>query len=67
MRRVGNAAMAGVTAVALWTGAWLLRSGAETHAPPQPSAAQRDQQRERGRSSAAATSVSPTIPAFAAL
>ncbi|MFI5679144.1 class F sortase [Streptomyces cellulosae] len=37
---VGNAAIAAVTAVALCTGAWLLRSGAETHPPPQPSAAQ---------------------------
>ncbi|MEV0633829.1 class F sortase [Streptomyces sp. NPDC050619] len=36
----GNAAIAAVTAVALCSGAWLLRSGAETHAPPQPSAAQ---------------------------
>ncbi|MFF1657821.1 class F sortase [Streptomyces sp. NPDC058255] len=33
-------AIASVTAVALCSGAWLLRSGAETHAPPQPSAAQ---------------------------
>ncbi|MFG2471133.1 class F sortase [Streptomyces canus] len=36
----GNTVIAGVTVVALCTGAWLLRSGAETHAPPQPSAAQ---------------------------
>ncbi|MFB7930579.1 class F sortase [Streptomyces sp. NPDC056039] len=35
-----NAAMAAVTVFALCSGAWLLRSGAETHAPPQPSAAQ---------------------------
>lgn len=40
MRRFGNTAIAGVTVVALCSGAWLLRSGAETHAPPQPSAAQ---------------------------
>ncbi|MEU0213248.1 class F sortase [Streptomyces canus] len=39
-RSFGNTAIAGVTVVALCTGAWLLRSGAETHAPPQPSAAQ---------------------------
>ncbi|MGP4045139.1 class F sortase [Streptomyces sp. 2A115] len=42
-RRVGNIAnlaIAAVTIVALFGGAWLLRSGAETHAPPQPSAAQ---------------------------
>ncbi|MFI6929719.1 class F sortase [Streptomyces sp. NPDC050287] len=37
---VGNAAIAAVTVVALCTGAWLLRSGTETHPPPQPSAAQ---------------------------
>ncbi|WP_327182937.1 class F sortase [Streptomyces sp. NBC_01334] len=40
MRRVGNTAIAAVTVIALGGGAWLLRSGAETHAPPQPSAAQ---------------------------
>ncbi|MET7699757.1 class F sortase [Streptomyces sp. NPDC005485] len=40
MRRFGNTAIASVTVVALCTGAWLLRSGAQTHAPPQPSAAQ---------------------------
>ena len=39
-RSSGNTVIAGVTVVALCTGAWLLRSGAETHAPPQPSAAQ---------------------------
>jgi sortase (surface protein transpeptidase) len=36
----GNAAIAAVTVVALCSGAWLLRNGAETHAPPQPSPAQ---------------------------
>jgi len=35
-----NSAIAGVTVIALCSGAWLLRSGAETHAPPQPSAAE---------------------------
>ncbi|MGW0609911.1 class F sortase [Streptomyces sp. NPDC002788] len=35
-----NAAMAAVTVFALCSGAWLLRDGTETHAPPQPSAAQ---------------------------
>ncbi|MFD0007776.1 class F sortase [Streptomyces sp. NPDC127178] len=39
-RSVGNAAIAAVTALALGSGAWLLRNGTETHAPPQPSAAQ---------------------------
>lgn len=40
MRSFSNAAIAAVTAVALCSGAWLLHSGAESHAPPQPSAAQ---------------------------
>ncbi|CAL9416321.1 hypothetical protein SUDANB58_01753 [Streptomyces sp. enrichment culture] len=40
MRRAGTAAMTAVTATALCAGAWLLASGAETHPPPQPSAAQ---------------------------
>ncbi|MGW0820070.1 class F sortase [Streptomyces sp. NPDC002845] len=40
MRRFPSTAIAGVTVVALVTGAWLLRSGTESHAPPQPSAAQ---------------------------
>ncbi len=35
-----NAAMAAVTVFALCSGAWLLRNGADTHAPPQPSIAQ---------------------------
>ncbi|MBC9728299.1 class F sortase [Streptomyces sp. TRM68367] len=39
-RRFGNAVIAAVTVVALCAGALLLRSGAETHPPPQPSAAQ---------------------------
>lgn len=38
MRRFSNVAIAAVTVVALCCGAWLLRSGAETHTPPQPSA-----------------------------
>ncbi|MEJ1196218.1 MULTISPECIES: class F sortase [unclassified Streptomyces] len=40
MRRVGNTAIAAVTAVALCAGAWLLVGGAQAEAPPQPSAAQ---------------------------
>ncbi|MFG3150913.1 class F sortase [Streptomyces sp. NPDC048219] len=40
MRRVGNTAIAAVTAVALCSGAFLLVGGSETGAPPQPSAAQ---------------------------
>ncbi|MDC0766111.1 class F sortase [Streptomyces sp. HD] len=39
-RGVGNGAIAAVTVLALCSGAWLLSSGAETDAPPQPSAAQ---------------------------
>jgi hypothetical protein len=38
--RYGNVVIAAVTVVALCTGAWLLRSGAQTHAPPQPTAAE---------------------------
>ncbi|MFE7836542.1 class F sortase [Streptomyces sp. NPDC057474] len=40
MRRLANAVIAGVTVVALCSGAWLLRNGTASHAPPQPSAAQ---------------------------
>ncbi|MFB7457797.1 class F sortase [Streptomyces sp. NPDC056188] len=38
--RIGNTAIATVTVVAFCSGVWLLYSGAETHAPPQPGAAQ---------------------------
>ncbi|MFI1719689.1 class F sortase [Streptomyces sp. NPDC020489] len=37
---VGNTVIAAVTLVALACGAWLLRSGAATHAPPQPAPAE---------------------------
>ncbi|MFF1679640.1 class F sortase [Streptomyces sp. NPDC058256] len=47
--KVGNIAIASVTVVALCSGAWLLRSGAETHAPPQPSAAQSGAREPAGR------------------
>ncbi|MFE9026341.1 class F sortase [Streptomyces iakyrus] len=40
VRDPANAAMAAVTVFALCSGVWLLRDGAETQAPPQPSAAQ---------------------------
>jgi sortase (surface protein transpeptidase) len=53
----GNIAIASVTAVALCSGAWLLRSGAETHAPPQPSAAQAASPDTRDRPSGA-----PALP-----
>ncbi|MEU9173804.1 class F sortase [Streptomyces sp. NPDC048420] len=58
-RRLGNTAIAGVTVVALCTGAWLLRSGAETHAPPQPSAAQAHSGRDAGKAAAPALPPSP--------
>ncbi|MFF9123382.1 class F sortase [Streptomyces sp. NPDC014889] len=38
--RIGNTAIATVTVVAFCSGVWLLHSGAETHAPPQPGADQ---------------------------
>ncbi|MFH8463482.1 class F sortase [Streptomyces sp. NPDC017991] len=37
---ISNISIAAATLVALLCGAWLLHSGAKTHAPPQPSAAQ---------------------------
>lgn len=40
MRRLSDSVIAGVTVVALCCGAWLLRSGTASHAPPQPSAGQ---------------------------
>lgn len=55
--KVGNIAIASVTVVALCSGAWLLRSGAETHAPPQPSAAQASTDRPMEESPAA-----PALP-----
>ncbi|MGW6910553.1 class F sortase [Streptomyces sp. NPDC054940] len=39
-RGVGDAAISAVTVLALCSGVWLLSDGAETPAPPQPSAAQ---------------------------
>ncbi|MER6283454.1 class F sortase [Streptomyces sviceus] len=58
-RSFGNTAIAGVTVVALCTGAWLLRSGAETHPPPQPSAAQAHAAGDSGRAAAPALPPSP--------
>ncbi|AVH58874.1 MULTISPECIES: class F sortase [Streptomyces] len=57
MRRVSDIAISSVTVVALGSGAWLLRSGAETHAPPQPSAAQAASPGTRAKESAA-----PALP-----
>ena len=56
---VGNAAIASATAIALCGGAWLLRSAAESHAPPQPSAAQASADIGRERSAAPALPTSP--------
>ncbi|MFF0015420.1 class F sortase [Streptomyces sp. NPDC005374] len=65
-RRFGNTAIAGVTVLALCSGAWLLHSGAETHAPPQPSAAQAHSPGEdapgRDASGAAAPALPPSPP-----
>ncbi|MER6958644.1 MULTISPECIES: class F sortase [unclassified Streptomyces] len=59
MRKVGNSAIAAVTVVALCCGAWLLRSGVETHAPPQPSAAQAHAARDAEGAAAPALPPSP--------
>lgn len=60
MRRpFGNVSIAAVTLVALLCGAWLLRSGAETHAPPQPSPAQARAGSHVDRPAAAALPPSP--------
>jgi len=56
---VSNIAIASATIVALASGAWLLRSGAETHAPPQPSAAQASTRADGERSAAPALPPSP--------
>jgi len=63
-RSFGNTVIAGVTVVALCTGAWLLHSGAETHAPPQPSAAQAHAGRVSGVDTrrAAAPALPPSPP-----
>ncbi|MCX4700936.1 class F sortase [Streptomyces sp. NBC_01373] len=60
MRRLGNAAIATVTAAALCSGAWLLRSGAETHAPPQPAAA--EARVDPGARGSAAPALPPSPP-----
>ncbi|MCL7426887.1 class F sortase [Streptomyces sp. YS415] len=53
--------MAAVTVVALCSGAWLLRSGAERHPPPQPSAAQAHPD-PAGRQPSAAPALPPSPP-----
>ena len=57
--RVGNAAIAVVTAVALCSGAWLLRGGSEAHPPPQPAAAEARPDLRVERSAAPALPPSP--------
>ncbi|MEU9211661.1 class F sortase [Streptomyces sp. NPDC048415] len=59
MHRVSNVAIASITVVALCSGAWLLHSGSETHAPPQPSAAQAASPGTRDRQSAPSLPHSP--------
>ncbi|WP_343239823.1 class F sortase [Streptomyces sp. SID12488] len=60
MRRFTNLVIAVATVTALCSGAWLVRSGGETHAPPQPSAAQA---RTRPTHPESAVPVSPALPA----
>ncbi|MFF7163149.1 class F sortase [Streptomyces sp. NPDC008086] len=57
-RNVGNGVIAAVTVLALCSGAWLLRNGTATHAPPQPSAAQGDPHPRH----AAAPALAPSPP-----
>ncbi|MGR6970246.1 class F sortase [Streptomyces cynarae] len=59
MHKVGNAAIASVTAVSLCSGAWLLHSAYRSDAPPQPSAAQGALDPEREGSAAPALPPSP--------
>ncbi|GAA4806105.1 class F sortase [Streptomyces ziwulingensis] len=58
MRRFGNTAIAAVTAVALCSGAWLLRDGASAE-PPQPSAAEARTGHDRQAPAAPALPPSP--------
>ncbi|MEV0226168.1 class F sortase [Streptomyces sp. NPDC050704] len=60
MRPFSDISIAAVTLVALVCGAWLLRGGAETHAPPQPSAAQA----RRGDAHADRPTAAPLAPAL---
>ncbi|MFF4823215.1 class F sortase [Streptomyces sp. NPDC001312] len=58
--RIGNAAIATVTVVAFCSGAWLLHSGAESHAPPQPGAA--EGMLDPGEEARAAPALPPSPP-----
>jgi Sortase domain len=59
VRKVGNAAIASVTAVSLGCGAWLLHGAYGPEAPPQPSAAQGAVDPDREGSAAPALPPSP--------
>lgn len=59
MRRFSNLVIAALTLAALLSGAWLVRSGGETHAPPQPSPAQARTETHRPES---AVPESPALP-----
>ncbi|MFC7817662.1 MULTISPECIES: class F sortase [unclassified Streptomyces] len=59
MRRIGNSAIAAVTALALCSGAWLLLDGTGAEAPPQPSAAQAAR---AGAGQAGRAPVAPALP-----
>ncbi|OON80970.1 class F sortase [Streptomyces tsukubensis] len=58
--RAGTVAAGVVTLLALGSGLWLLRSGSDTHAPPQPSAAQAVAPGQRARD--AAPALAPSAP-----
>ncbi|UAX53727.1 class F sortase [Streptomyces sp. A144] len=62
MRRVGNSAIAAVTATALCCGVWLLLDAAGTEAPPQPSAAQARTGAGRAGQAPAAPALPPSPP-----
>jgi sortase (surface protein transpeptidase) len=61
VRRFTNLAIAVVTVAALCSGAWLVRSGGATHAPPQPSAAQARTQPPHPESASRALPPSPPL------
>lgn len=58
---VGDAAIASVTVVALCSGGWLLGSGSQSHAPPQPSAAQAASDPDREGSATSPLPPSPPV------
>lgn len=62
MPRVGNTAIAAVTAVALCSGTWLLISGAGAGTPPQPSAAQAGTGTGTGAGQAGQAPAAPALP-----